>query len=97
MSVAYVKLPVRIVAIRITAAFNGGTHMPLEDVGVVRNSHHDSDQPVDNVMMRAILQDVVDLPGPVYLRVNRKQPVQVYSEGTGWRLVKAKSLEKVKT
>jgi transketolase len=99
MSVAYAKLPVRIVGTDpgITAAFNGGTHMPLEDVGVVRGIPTMTViEPVDNVMMRAILQDVVDLPGPVYLRVNRKQPVQVYSEGTELEIGKGKVLREGK-
>lgn len=85
VSVAYAKFPVRIVGTDpgIMAAFNGGTHMSLEDVGVVRGIPTMTViEPVDNVMLRAILPAVVDLPGPVYLRLNRKQPEPIYEEGT---------------
>lgn len=95
MSVAYAKLPVCIVGTDpgISASFNGGTHMPLEDVGVVRGIPTMTViEPVDNVMIRSILKDVVNHGGPVYLRVNRKQPVQVYSEDADFVLGKGKVL-----
>ena len=61
MSVAYAQLPVKIVGTDpgVTAAFNGGTHMPLEDVGFLRGIPTMTViEPVDNVMMRAILPQV---------------------------------------
>ena len=67
----------------MTASFNGGTHMPLEDVGFLRGIPTMTViEPVDNVMMRAILSDVAGLNSPAYLRVNRRQPVQIYAPGT---------------
>lgn len=95
MSVAYAKLRVCIVGTDpgITAAFNGGTHMPLEDVGVVRGIPTMTViEPVDNVMIKTIMHDVVNHDGPVYLRINRKPPVQIYPEGTEFVLGKGKVL-----
>lgn len=99
MSVAYAQLPVRIVGTDpgILAAFNGGTHMPLEDIGVVRGIPTMTViEPTDNVMMDAILKDVLELDGPVYLRINRKAPVKIYSEGTKFELGKGKVIRQGK-
>ncbi|HHT73381.1 MAG TPA: transketolase family protein [Firmicutes bacterium] len=95
MSVAYAQLPVKIVGTDpgVTAAFNGGTHMPLEDVGFLRGIPTMTViEPVDNVMMRAILPQVAAMDTPVYLRVNRKQPVKIYAPGTEFTIGKGKVL-----
>lgn len=96
MSVAYAKLNVRIVGTDpgITAAYNGGTHMPLEDVGVVRGIPTMTViEPVDNVMMEALIRDVVYYDGPVYLRVNRKAPEKIYAPGTKFTIGKGMTLK----
>ena len=49
-------------------------------------------EPVDNVMMRAILPQVAAMDTPVYLRVNRKQPVKIYAPGTEFTIGKGKVL-----
>lgn len=95
MSVAYAKLPVKIVGTDpgVTAAFNGGTHMPLEDVGFMRGIPTMTViEPVDNVMVLAILPQVVEMDTPVYLRVNRKEPVKIYEPGTEFTIGKGKVL-----
>lgn len=95
MSVAYAKLPVKIVGTDpgVTAAFNGGTHMSLEDVGFMRGIPTMTViEPVDNVMVRAILPQVVEMDTPVYLRVNRKEPVKIYEPGTEFTIGKGKVL-----
>ena len=99
MSVAYAKLNVKIVGTDpgITAAYNGGTHMPLEDIGVVRGIPTMTViEPVDNVMMEALVKDIAYHPGPVYLRVNRKEPVQIYAPGTEFEIGKGKTLKEGK-
>ena len=96
MSVAYAKLNVRIVGTDpgITAAYNGGTHMPLEDVGVVRGIPTMTVlEPVDNVMMEALIKDVAYHDGPVYLRVNRKEPEKIYAPGTKFTIGKGMALK----
>lgn len=95
MSVAYAKLPVKIVGTDpgVTAAFNGGTHMSLEDVGFMRGIPTMTViEPVDNVMVLAILPQVVEMDTPVYLRVNRKEPVKIYEPGTEFTIGKGKVL-----
>lgn len=96
MSVAYAKLPVKIVGTDpgITASFNGGTHMPLEDMGFFRGIPTMTViEPVDNVMLRGILPAVAKLKSPVYLRVNRKQPVKVYPPDEEFVIGKGKVLQ----
>ena len=48
-------------------------------------------EPVDNVMMEALVKDIAYLDGPVYLRVNRKEPVQIYAPAPSLRLARARS------
>lgn len=96
MSVAYARLGVKIVGTDpgITAAFNGGTHMPLEDLGFMRGIPTMTViEPVDNVMIRSILKDVALLDGPVYLRINRKEPVRIFDEGTEFVIGKGITLK----
>ncbi|MCK9526316.1 MAG: transketolase family protein [Limnochordia bacterium] len=95
MSVAYAKLNVRVVGTDpgITAAFNGGTHMPLEDLGVVRGIPTMTViEPVDNVMMEALVSDVAYYDGPIYLRINRKEPLKIYAPGTKFTIGKGMTL-----
>jgi transketolase len=67
--------------------------MPLEDVGFLRGIPTMTViEPVDNVMMRAILPQVAAMDTPVYLRVNRKQPVKIYAPGTEFTIGKGKVL-----
>lgn len=95
MSVAYAKLPVKIVGTDpgIMASFNGGTHMPLEDIGVVRGiPSMVVIEPVDNVMMATLLPQIMEIQNPVYLRMNRKEPVRVYESGESFTIGQGKTL-----
>lgn len=67
----------------ITAAFNGGTHMPFEDVAIYRAIPGATIVDVtDIVMLRSFLYMAKDLPGVKFLRVGRKVSHPVYPEGT---------------
>ncbi len=58
-------------------AFNGGTHMPFEDVALPRHSSAPTLDITDTVMLENILRQAVNLPGVKYLRVagNRRQGI----------------------
>jgi transketolase len=67
----------------ITAAFNGGTHMPFEDVAIYRAIPGATIVDVtDIVMLKSFLYMAKDLPGVKFLRVGRKVSHPVYPEGT---------------
>ena len=67
----------------ITAAFNGGTHMPFEDVALYRSIPGATIVDITDVtMLKAFLTMAVDMPGVKFLRVGRKGSHPVYSEDT---------------
>ncbi len=79
ISIAYAKQNVKIVGTDpgISAELNGGTHMSMEDIGVVRSiPGMVIFEPVDEVQLRAAMPVLNATPGPVYMRLFRKaQPV----------------------
>ena len=67
----------------ITAAFNGGTHMPFEDMALYRTIPGAVVADCTDVpMLVNFLRKAKDLPGVKYIRVGRKESYQVYAEGT---------------
>lgn len=95
ISVAYAKQDVKIVGTDpgISAELNGGTHMPLEDIGVLRSiPNMVIYEPTDNVELAAMLPQIYDHVGPVYIRLFRKNPPAIYEEGEKFDLWKAKVL-----
>ena len=66
----------------ITAAFNGGTHMPFEDVALYRAIPGAVVCDCTDVpMLQSFLRTAKDLPGVKYVRVGRKESCQVYPDG----------------
>lgn len=73
----------------ITAAFNGGTHMPFEDMALYRAIPGAVVADITDVpMLVAFLEMAKDLPGVKYLRVGRKDSRQVYAEGSRFQVGK---------
>ncbi len=67
----------------VTAAFNGGTHMPFEDIALYRTIPTATVFDItDDVMLESVLWQCLDLPGVKYLRVGRKQNARVFAEGS---------------
>ncbi len=92
VSCSYARLNVKIVGgdPGITAAFNGGTHMPFEDMGIMRNIPEMTViEPTDAVMIRDITRKIAAMYGVVYVRSARKNVVKVYSEGSTFDIGKA--------
>jgi len=89
ISAGYAKLNVRIIGSDpgITAAYNGGTHMPFEDMGVMRTIPGATImEPTDGVMLADILRQVRDLYGVFYIRLLRKEPVMIYEPGSTFEI-----------
>ena len=85
ISAAYAKLNVRIIGSDpgITAAYNGGTHMPFEDMGLLRCIPDATImEPTDCVMLESILRQVKDMYGVFYIRLLRKEPIRIYEQGS---------------
>lgn len=96
LSCAYARLNVRIIGSDpgVTAAFNGGTHMPFEDMGILRNVPGITIlEPVDSVMLKDLLAQTVDLEGVFYIRLLRKNAMQIYAEGSSFDIGKGVTLK----
>lgn len=91
MSVAYAKLNVRIVGSDpgVTAAYNGGTHMPFEDMAVMLSIPTATViEPADCAQFASIIRQVKDMYGLFYIRMLRKNPVAIYTDDSEFEISK---------
>ena len=92
ISISYAKRTVKIVGTDpgIAAELNGGTHMSMEDIGVVRSiPGMVIFEPVDEVQLRAAMPVLNDYDGPVYVRLFRKELPVVFGDDYKFDLFKA--------
>ncbi len=92
VSCAYAKQNVKIIGTDpgISAEFNGGTHMSMEDIGVLRSIPEIVVfEPVDNNQLKKALPQIVDYYGVVYIRAFRKETPDVFDESCDFDLFKA--------
>ncbi len=85
ISAAYARLPVKLIGTDpgITAAFNGATHMPLEDMGIMRSvPEMIVVEPTDPELLRSLLPQIIYASQPVYMRLYRKEVPAVHPVGT---------------
>ena len=83
ISISYAKRNVKIVGTDpgISAQLNGGTHMSMEDIGVIRSiPGMVIFEPVDEVQLRAAMPVLNDYDGPVYVRLFRKEQPVIFGE-----------------
>ena len=91
MSAAYAGLSVRVLGsdAGVTAAFNGGTHMPLEDAAMYLSIPETTVlDPADYDQLASITRQLADVEGVSYTRFVRKGIVQVYGEGSEFEIGK---------
>lgn len=89
ISCAYAKANVRIVGSDpgVTAAYNGGTHMPFEDMGTLMSIPKITlVEPTDSVQLRWLLQTLEKEYGVYYIRLLRKNTVGVFEAGSQFQL-----------
>lgn len=89
LSVGYAKNSVKIIGTDagITSAYNGGTHMPFEDVALMRAIPQATViEFTDSVMAEDLLPKVKDIPGVVYLRTARKRTKAVYARDSHFEI-----------
>lgn len=96
ISVAYSKLPVKIVGSDpgVTAEANGGTHMPFEDMSLMRAvPKMICFEPTDGAMMAKALPQIIEHNGPVYIRLFRKKAEKIFDNDFDFTLGKANKLK----
>ena len=99
ISISYAKQNVKIVGTDpgISAELNGGTHMSMEDIGVVRSIPGlVIFEPVDERQLRAAMPVLNAYEGPVYMRLFRKVQPVVFPEDYTFDLFKADLLREGK-
>lgn len=91
LSVAYAGLNVKIMGSDpgVTAELNGGTHMSMEDVAIMRNIPGMTIfEPTDSAQLHAAFGQVVAHDGPVYIRLLRRNAVKIFEDGCAFELGK---------
>lgn len=91
-SCAYAGLNVKIIGgdAGISATSNGGTHMPFEDLGIMRVMPGISVmEPTDGVMLRSLIAQMANTYGVQYLRFPRRAVPRVYAEGSEFTIGKS--------
>lgn len=99
LSAGYAKNDITVIGTDpgVCAAFNGGTHMPFEDVALYRAIPSATVFDItDTVMFEDILRQAVNLPGVKYIRVGRKTAAKVYEKGSQFDVGKAVKLREGK-
>lgn len=97
VSICYAKQNVKILgtAPGIAAQLNGGTHMSMEDIGVLRSiPDMVIFEPVDIVQLKKALPKVIEYEGPIYIRLFRKVSPIVFDENYEFDLFKADYIRK---
>lgn len=96
LSGAYAKANIRIIGSDpgITAAYNGGTHMPFEDLGIMRNIPEITIiTPTDSTMLKRTIEKVAELFGVFYIRLLRKKAIKIYHKNQAFEIGKAITLK----
>ena len=91
MSAAYAGLSVRVLGsdAGVTAAFNGGTHMPLEDAGMYLSIPETTVlDPADYAQLASITRQLANVEGVSYTRFVRKGIIKVYDDGSEFEIGK---------
>ncbi|MDR0600601.1 MAG: transketolase family protein [Treponema sp.] len=99
ISANYAQLNVKLIGMDpgVTAAMNGGTHMPFEDIALMRVIPHLTVvEPSDYYGLAAFVREAAETYGCVYLRYPRKPVPVIYGENERFQFGKAKLLREGK-
>jgi transketolase len=99
ISANYAKLNVKLIGMDpgVTAAMNGGTHMPFEDLALMRVIPKLTIiEPSDYYSCKALTKEAAEIYGCVYMRWPRKPVPVLYSESESFKIGKAKLLKEGK-
>lgn len=96
LSGAYARTNIRMLGSDpgVTAAFNGATHMPFEDIGLLRGIPNITIiEPTDSTMLRDMVKQTAEMEGIFYIRLSRKNAVKVFEDGSTFDIGKAVSIK----
>lgn len=96
ISANYARLRVKLVGTDpgISSAYNGGTHMPFEDMGIMRNIPKlVVFEPSDPVSLAKLVEKSAYHNGSTYMRLHRKPATILYDESEEFELGKGKVLK----
>ena len=85
LSCAYAQANVKIIGgdAGVTAAMNGGTHMPFEDMGIMRNIPQMTIiEPADTTVIRQMVPQMAHTYGNFYMRSCRRNVTKIYDESS---------------
>jgi transketolase len=85
LSCAYAAANVKIIGgdAGVTAAMNGGTHMPFEDMGIMRNIPQMTIiEPADTTVIRQMVSQMAHTYGNFYMRSCRRNVTRIYDESS---------------
>jgi len=92
----YARLNVKLVGTDpgVASEYNGGTHMPFEDMGIMRNIPKlIIFEPCDPVSLKKLVQKSAYHQGCTYMRLHRKPVTLIYPEDEEFELGKGKVLK----
>lgn len=92
ISGCYTKANVRIVGSDpgIASQYNGGTHMPFEDISIYRAYPGMTIlDPADSTMLEDLIAQLAGTCGMYYIRLFRKNAVKIYEQGSSFEIGKA--------
>lgn len=96
LSLAYQDMNVKIIGgdAGVTATANGGTHMPFEDMGLMRLVPNMTIvEPADSVMYRHLVPYMAQKYGNFYVRSCRRKVKRIYSDDATFTIGKANVLK----
>jgi len=95
LSSAYQKLNIKIIGgdAGVTATNNGGTHMPFEDVGIMRTIPNITIiEPADSKMYKSAVKTMAQTQGVYYVRSCRRKVMKIYGDDAKFEIGKANIL-----
>lgn len=96
MSAGYAQNPITVIGSDpgVTAAYNGGTHMPFEDMALYRAIPGATIVDVtDTAMFADVLPKLNNMPGVKYMRMPRKSNALMYEAGSEFEIGKGVELK----
>ena len=93
-AVAYPALPVRLIGFMPGVSSPGGpSHQAIDDVGLMRGLPNMTVVDLaDATETRQVVDAIVDVPGPVYLRLKRGEIPRIFGDGHAFSLTSAQQL-----
>lgn len=78
----------------VTTAVNGGTHMPFEDMGIMRNIPGMTVmEPSDSTMIKSLVPQMAERYGNFFMRMCRRNMIKIYEDDSTFEIGKGALLK----